>query len=121
MEYDKEVAELGTLRRKVPQVSRGGGWSYSRVRAGSNCPRLQRKDESQPLRLLSSGQDSGLGSPGRGHPPVQKINRLGRGWSQHCQPQGSPGAFDPVVKVAEQPQPIPARVEKGSRTGETSG
>ena len=29
VEYDKEVAELDTLRRKVPQVSRGGGWSYS--------------------------------------------------------------------------------------------
>ena len=120
MDYGKEVAELGTLMRMVPQVSWEGGWSCSGVRGGSKCPRLQRKDESQPSRLLSSGQDSGLGSPGRGHPLVQKINRLGRGWHQHCQPQGGPRAFDPVVKVAEQPQPTPAHVEKESRTGEAS-
>lgn len=118
MEYDKEVAELSTLMRKVPQVSRGGRWSYPGVLGGSNCPRLQRKAESPPLRLLSRGQDSGLGSPGRGHPPVRKINRLGRGWHQHCQPQCGPKAFHPVVKESEQPRPTAARMEKETRTGE---
>lgn len=121
MDYLKRVAELGTRMKGAPGIM-GRRVELLRGPRRQRLPQAAKVRTSPSHRLLSSGQDSGLGSPGRGHPQSKKINRLGRGWHQLPAP-GWPKGFDPVVKVAEQPPAtyLPTWKRKQDRRGQLLG